>query len=191
MASRAEQRRATRAALADAALDLFDADGYAAVTMEDIARRAGVSRPTAFRHFGSKAETVVAVQDEWIRLFQQAVESRLPGETAAHVLRRASHAIAAHITTDRRRVVRAARLTLRHPALLVPAAVQDILWQSLVAGLVRDETDDLVAAVTAGAYMGMFRAVVAAWVASDGEADIHAQVDAGFALLENGLLTPV
>ncbi|MET0448183.1 MAG: TetR/AcrR family transcriptional regulator [Aeromicrobium sp.] len=49
-----------REQLLDVAEDLFVAHGYAAVTMEDIARAAGVTRPLPYNHFGSKEGVYIA-----------------------------------------------------------------------------------------------------------------------------------
>ncbi|MEU5878000.1 TetR/AcrR family transcriptional regulator [Spirillospora sp. NPDC047279] len=45
---------ARRDQLLDVAEKLFVENGYAAVTMEDIARAAGVTRPIPYKHFGTK-----------------------------------------------------------------------------------------------------------------------------------------
>jgi len=49
----------TRARLQAAALDLFEARGYRAVTVEDIAAAAGVSHMTFFRHFPTKERALL------------------------------------------------------------------------------------------------------------------------------------
>jgi AcrR family transcriptional regulator len=51
---------ATRAALLDAAIECLCADGYAAATTAEIARRAGVSRGAQLHHFPTKAELMAA-----------------------------------------------------------------------------------------------------------------------------------
>jgi AcrR family transcriptional regulator len=51
---RDRQARQTRARIAEAALDLFVKHGYVETTIDEIARAAGVSRRTVFRHFASK-----------------------------------------------------------------------------------------------------------------------------------------
>ena len=182
MPSRADQRQATRATLADAAIELFIDNGYEAVTMDDIAAQAGVSRPTAFRHFRAKAEVITAVQDEWLRIFSEGVEHRLPGETEWHALRRVSHAIAAHIDADRERVIRAAALSWSHPALQAQAYAQFARWQSLVAVAIRPAVDgDLAAAMIGGAMMGMIQSILLVWAVSDGTVDMHALFDDGVA----------
>jgi AcrR family transcriptional regulator len=47
--------------LLDAASELFYAEGIGATGVDDIVRAAGVSKPTLYAHFGSKAELVAAV----------------------------------------------------------------------------------------------------------------------------------
>lgn len=47
--------------LLDAATTLFYEDGIGATGVDDVVRAAGVSKPTLYAHFGSKAELVAAV----------------------------------------------------------------------------------------------------------------------------------
>ena len=56
---RATQARRTRAAIRAAALSLTKERGYAAMTVDDVAALAGVSRRTVFNHFSSKADLLV------------------------------------------------------------------------------------------------------------------------------------
>ena len=56
---RATQARRTRAAIRAAALTLTRERGYAAMTVDDVAALAGVSRRTVFNHFSSKTDLLV------------------------------------------------------------------------------------------------------------------------------------
>ena len=47
--------------LLDSASALFYEDGIGATAVDDVVRAAGVSKPTLYAHFGSKAELVAAV----------------------------------------------------------------------------------------------------------------------------------
>jgi AcrR family transcriptional regulator len=60
---RDEQRRLTRRRLAEAARELFEEVGYAAVTADGIARRAGANRATFYLHYASKADVVLELMD--------------------------------------------------------------------------------------------------------------------------------
>jgi len=60
---RREHAAATRLAVLAAARDLFQDKGYAATTVADVARRAGVSVDTVYASVGRKPELVLAVID--------------------------------------------------------------------------------------------------------------------------------
>ncbi|MDQ1686867.1 MAG: hypothetical protein QOC82_3604 [Frankiaceae bacterium] len=60
---RAQQADATRRAVLDAARELFIAQGYGATTLDQIAARAGVSKPTVFSAVGNKQTVLSAVRD--------------------------------------------------------------------------------------------------------------------------------
>lgn len=61
---REEQKRQTRAKLLDTARDLFVAQGYAAVRVDDIAAAVGCSRATFYLHFGGKQEVLQAIAEQ-------------------------------------------------------------------------------------------------------------------------------
>jgi len=63
---RESKKRRTREAIAQAAADLFHEHGFAAVTVDDIARAADVSRQTVFNYFPTK-EQMLFDRDEEIR----------------------------------------------------------------------------------------------------------------------------
>jgi AcrR family transcriptional regulator len=54
-------RMARRAQLLDSALEVFVAQGYHAAAMDDIAERAGVSKPVLYQHFPGKLELYLAL----------------------------------------------------------------------------------------------------------------------------------
>jgi AcrR family transcriptional regulator len=57
---------ARRAAIVEAAAELFSRNGYAAVGMDAIGAAAGVTGPAIYRHFDSKAAVLAAVIDRII-----------------------------------------------------------------------------------------------------------------------------
>ena len=62
-ALRERQAAATRQAVLDAARDLFLSQGYGATTIDQVAARAGVSKPTVFTAVGNKQALLAAVRD--------------------------------------------------------------------------------------------------------------------------------
>ena len=57
-------RKARRAQLLDSALEVFVAQGYHAAAMDDIAERAGVSKPVLYQHFPGKLELYLALLEQ-------------------------------------------------------------------------------------------------------------------------------
>jgi AcrR family transcriptional regulator len=55
-----------RAQLLEAALEVFSADGYHSAGMDQIAERAGVTKPVLYQHFPSKLDLYLAVLDSAI-----------------------------------------------------------------------------------------------------------------------------
>ncbi|MCE5289419.1 MAG: TetR/AcrR family transcriptional regulator [Nocardiaceae bacterium] len=73
-----DRRERTRTALLTAALEMFADRGYDATTTAEIARRAGVTEMTLFRHFPTKASLLV--EDPYDPLIAAAVRSRPASE---------------------------------------------------------------------------------------------------------------
>jgi len=57
-------RRERRAQLLASALEVFAAQGYHAAAMDDIAERAGVSKPVLYQHFPGKLDLYLALLDD-------------------------------------------------------------------------------------------------------------------------------
>ena len=70
-------RTARRTQLLGAAQDVFVAQGYHAAAMDDIAERAGVSKPVLYQHFPGKLELYLAVLDQHGELLIGAVRDAL------------------------------------------------------------------------------------------------------------------
>lgn len=70
-------RSQRRAQLLDAARDVFVERGYHAAAMDEIAIRAGVSKPVLYQHFPSKLELYLALLDQSIDEFVDSVLTSL------------------------------------------------------------------------------------------------------------------
>jgi len=80
-AATADARRATEQALLDATVALLDeGDAYAAISIEQIVRRAGVSRPTFYAYFRDKRALVLQLGDEVRRELVAVAEPWLRGD---------------------------------------------------------------------------------------------------------------
>jgi AcrR family transcriptional regulator len=70
-------RQERRRQLLEAALEVFTARGYHAAAMDEIAERAGVSKPVLYQHFPGKLELYLALLDESIETLTQTVGTAL------------------------------------------------------------------------------------------------------------------
>ncbi|MGA8048351.1 MAG: TetR/AcrR family transcriptional regulator [Dermatophilaceae bacterium] len=77
-------RSARRAQLLEAAQAVFAAAGYHAAAMDDIADRAGVSKPVLYQHFPGKLDLYLALLDQHCTTLESLVRDALhaPAESA-------------------------------------------------------------------------------------------------------------
>jgi AcrR family transcriptional regulator len=70
-----------RRQLLDAALEVFVAQGYHAAAMDEIAERAGVSKPVLYQHFPGKLELYLALLDQSVDELVETVSRALDSTT--------------------------------------------------------------------------------------------------------------
>jgi AcrR family transcriptional regulator len=99
---RERQASTTRRAVLDAARELFISQGYGATTVEQIAQRAGVSKPTVFSAVGNKQlvlravrDAAIAGDDEPVPVARRPATDRIRAEPDQ---RRAVRLLAQHLT---------------------------------------------------------------------------------------------
>lgn len=85
---RERKKAATRRALADAALELFLARGFDAVTVAEVADAADVSVTTLFKHFGSKEALLFDEDGDQEANLTGSVRDRADGESILDALHR-------------------------------------------------------------------------------------------------------
>lgn len=74
-------RQARRRQLLGAAQEVFVAQGYHAAAMDEIAERAGVSKPVLYQHFPGKLELYLALLDESVAALTDTVRTALASTT--------------------------------------------------------------------------------------------------------------
>jgi len=74
-------RGARRAVLLEAAQDVFVANGYHSAAMDDIAERAGVSKPVLYQHFPGKLELYLALVTTHVDVLVATVREALASTT--------------------------------------------------------------------------------------------------------------
>ncbi len=153
-----------------AALDLFEARGFAAVPIEAIAAAAEVGPATIYRNFGSKERLVL--WDEYDPMLLEALVAAL---AQVDVLTAVQQALASSLADiyrdDRERILRRARLVRSTPALTIAAMADQHALRTAIAGVLRASghaRDELAAQVFAGAIGAAIAAGLDRWLDGDG-----------------------
>lgn len=157
----------TRARILDAALDLFERDGYDVTTVSQIAEAAGITQMTFFRHFPTK--DAVLVTDPYDPLIAEAVGAQpvdLPPLQRIRLgfLDVLSGIASVEDATARRRVA----IVARHPSLraAVNASTQDT-QDAIVERLTADGAPRLDAVIATAAVLGAVTAALLSWADPD------------------------
>lgn len=175
-AHRAQKRERTKAAIVDAAIELFELHGYDETTIADIAAAAGVAPRTFFGYFASKNDLVFAGAEIRIGAAFTAIADRRPEESAGEVLLRAlgdvvetGHDYGGRSSELRLELIRTVP-AVRGRALQLQVDAQRQIARQLHAAY-SDQFDEITAGALVGAFMGAINGAVQAMF------DIGAQGD--------------
>jgi AcrR family transcriptional regulator len=189
---RERHRKRTAADLEAAAIDLFCERGFDAVTIDDIAAAADVSRRTFFRYYGSKEDVILSDHPRRLDELQAALDRRPSDEPALTALRHAIMSLADTYEEEREHMVRRFTLVSTTPSLEARSLCLQRNWETavtemLAARMAVDPATDLRPGVVAAATMAAMRVATANWLAGGGRGDLSATVVAALDLLDGGL----
>ncbi len=181
----------TREAILDAALDLFERQGFDATTIEDIADAAEVSPRTFFRYFDSKVDLVMARHGAKGPGIGARLMARPEGEGILDAMREVMRTELVEVVGEPS-VLRELQVMLTTPTLRNLA--REHLYEeeaelvSAVAGRLGIDESDLTAHVTAGVIASAAWIAVNRWIAEGADPDrLQPMLDHAFALLAGGL----
>jgi AcrR family transcriptional regulator len=186
------RRRYVAAEISHAAIELFAARGFDAVTVDEIAAEAGTSPRTFFRYFASKDDVVLQYRRRLNRRLVDAVLARPAPEGAVTALRHAYRETATTRSADRPLVALRNRVLYDAPALRARAqseatAPDSPLVDALAARMGVDPDRDDRPRLLAAAAGAVTSVAFEQWVRAGGRDDPVARIDAALALLEDGV----
>lgn len=162
---RDRKRARTRQALVDAAMTLFERDGYEGTTVADVAAAAEVGTRTFFNYFASKEELLFPESDARVRAAVEAIAGHGPSEGPAEVLLRALRTVGAAsgemtdgLAALRLRLIRTVP-AVRSRALQIQLEAQREIARRLVEAF-PDTLDEVAAAAVTGAFIGAITAAL-------------------------------
>jgi len=183
---RERKKAKTRLAIEDAALALFDTQGYEATTVEEIAARAEVSTTTFFRYFPSKAEVVLSDHGEQLPALHHAILERPVTESDLVAVRRAVRLewVAA---IDPARTAHKATIVAAVPVLQGLSYERGTKWYAVITdALARrrglDEPDER-CALAARVTLSVLGSAVEGWIARGCRGDLAEAVEDSFDLM--------
>ncbi len=172
----------TRAALMQAALELFDERGYDSTTAAAIAERAGVTEMTFFRHFPSKDSVLIA--DPYDPLIAEAI-IRQPAQLSplAAAIGAVSDGWKAVPPPASAEVRDRLRVVSRTPSLRGAIARNNAATEEAIAGALVDRgVVATEARIAAAATMGALTAALLDWADGD-DPDLGTAIDAALRVL--------
>jgi AcrR family transcriptional regulator len=146
--ARDDRRVRVEAEIEETAVNLFAARGFEAVTIDEIAEAAGISRRTFFRYFGSKEDLLLRDMRRRVDGFIEALEHRPLDEPVLVALRAAAMTMVAGYQADRDSLLTLMRVIAEEPAILArnigePIAMMDSINNIVAARLGTDAATDL------------------------------------------------
>jgi mycofactocin system transcriptional regulator len=175
------------------ALDLFSRHGFDAITVDQIATAAGVSRRTFFRYFRSKAEVLWGQFDAEVDTITMLLEQTSDDLPVMAAVREAVIAANAYQPQDIPELRVRMALINGVPELFAAAAVHYDSWERAVAHFVAHRTggapDDLHPLALARATLATCRAAYEVWMAR-GDAGLTSYLDRSLRDLEAGFERP-
>ena len=177
------KRVTSRAELEQAAFALFEAHGFDATTVDEIATAGGIGRRTFFRYFPSKNDIPWGAFEAELDRMRVRLKACPPEVPLMDAIRLAlidfNRVSPADVPLHRRRM----ELILRVPTLFAHSTLRFTAWRQVVAEFVAERTgrrpDELAPQVIAHAVLGVSVAAYEHWL--DGPAE-----DIG-TLLDNGM----
>jgi AcrR family transcriptional regulator len=154
---REQKRERTKAAIVEAAMGLFESQGYNETTIADIAAAAGVAPRTFFSYFASKDELLFDEAETRIGAAYTAIAERRSDDSVGEVLLRSLSDVieAGHDFGGRHGELRA-RLIQTVPAIRGRALQLQVDAQREIARQLHDAYSDELDQITIGAVVGAF-----------------------------------
>lgn len=168
----------SRRRLIEAAVTLFAERGFAESTVEDVARSAGVTPRTFFRHFTDKEEVLFGDDDELLPVLIAAIlEGSGPVRAEAH-MRNVLGALAVVLAPRRDELRQRQRIIDSQIALSGRELAKQARWQQHVTAALIDrgfpaEESDVLAAIG----FALFRRSLHSWLAEDGGSSLMRRID--------------
>ncbi|MCB0993444.1 MAG: TetR family transcriptional regulator [Acidimicrobiales bacterium] len=188
---RERKRQQRRQAIEAAAIDLFEANGFDATTIDDIARAADIAPRTFFTYFPTKEDVVLADYAARLGRIVAELEQRPETEPAWAALQAAFAAVAADYQTERDQLIRRFTLMATTPSVFARSLQLQAGWEDTLADTLTQRTkaepDEPTPRLQAAAALAAMRASLQHWLRTGHTGDLPTIVSQAFTHLGRGL----
>jgi AcrR family transcriptional regulator len=190
---RERKKLKTREALEQAALELFERQGFDGTTIEEIVEACDVSPRTFFRYFPNKEALLLTDADEKCQLLVGGLLARPAGESPLRSIRESLVENLTSLEHDRDRLLLQSRIMAESPSLRTykierQQSWEEAIFRALVSRAAADRGADhstFELRLVASTAIAALRAAVETWLEEGG--DLIARVDDAFARIAAGL----
>ncbi len=189
---RDRKKQRTRRAIEQAALELFESEGFDGATIEAIARAADISPRTFFHYFPSKEDVVLADYEERLARILEVLEQAPTNQAPWSALRSAFMVVGADYDAQRDELLRRFRIILVTPSVAARNLQLQATWEQAVTEAVADwlgvtATQDIRPGLLAGAALACMRASLRRWLLDEGRPRLPDHIQECFDVMEAGL----
>jgi AcrR family transcriptional regulator len=184
---RERKKEATLERLREVALRLFVASGFDAVSVDDIAAVAEVSKTTFYRYFPSKEDLLFGRSAEHIAIVRSVLAERPLAESPVEAARHAFRAIAEVYQADPDQKLAMSCIITSTPSLAAGSQANQAQFEELLRDEVarrRPGAEPLQVWVLAAELLAAVRAATNFWLADGAQLDLTELVDDALCTLE-------
>jgi AcrR family transcriptional regulator len=190
---RERKKRERRRRIEDAAVDLFERDGFEATTVEQIATAADIAPRTFFSYFETKDDVVLADYAERLDRILGELRRRPPDEAAWTALRASFAVVASDYAAEEDRIARRFAIVATTPSVLARSLQLQLGWERALAAelATRDgaAADDPDPGLLAAAALAAMRSSLQHWLVGGRRDALPSLVQRAFDRLGSGLTT--
>jgi AcrR family transcriptional regulator len=191
---RERKKAQTREALCDAALDLFNRNGFEQTTVEDIAEACDVSPRTFFRYFRTKEDVLFAESDERCGRLLSTLQAQPLDVVPLQAVLAGCLAVAEDYRAERERLTVRRRVLASTSNLRASSAERQRGWEDAVAQLLTERAEARGEAVPAfeirllaATSLAALRVALDEWLETDEHGELPAVVREAFGRIGRGL----
>lgn len=191
MGLRERKKDKTRADLLSAALDLFEKQGFAETTINQIADAVDVSPRTLLRYFPTKEDVVVSWVEDGMSVFLSSLANRPTNESPNASLIASARAMLAHYQSQSAFYLTIERAIASSSAIRARKLEMSSQLAEKVTDLLKERcgssaTNDWPVVLYPAVVFSMLRIVIGKWVENDGKRPLLELFDEASALVRFG-----